>query len=115
MAALIGSPALGHTNVAPVAPSVITVFGAGSFGTAMAVVAARKGHAVRILARDPVQVESINKQHRNSKRLSDFVLPDNVTATTDPVEALKGTTLIIHAIPMQRSLDFLGAPKRRTA
>ena len=101
------------TVVAP--PSVVTVFGAGSFGTAMAVVAARRGHQVRILARDPAQVAAINAAHRNPKRLSDFVLPDNITATTDPVEALRATALMIHAIPVQKSPDFLGAQPRRTA
>ena len=77
---------------------VVTVFGAGSFGTAMAVVAARNGHVVRILARDAAQVETINREHRNPKRLSDFILPDSITATTNAAEALKDTSLMIHAI-----------------
>ena len=94
------------------APIVVTVFGAGSFGTAMAVVAARNGHTVRILARDPAQVATINKDHRNPKRLSDFVLPDNITATTDAAEALRDTALMIHAIPVQKSPDFLGTKPR---
>jgi glycerol-3-phosphate dehydrogenase len=93
---------------------VVTVLGAGSFGTAMAVVAARKGHTVRLLARDPAQVAAINAEHRNPKRLSDFTLSPNITATTDPAEALRGTSLVIHAIPVQKSPEFLGPSRAPT-
>ena len=95
------------------APIVVTVFGAGSFGTAMAVVAARNGHTVRILARDPAQVATINKDHRNPKRLSDFVLPDNITATTDAaVSTISVTAKICPARPRQNRPNGSSAIKK---
>ena len=45
------------------------VFGGGSYGTAMAVVAARNKHDVVILMRDVDNIESINSEGINSKYL----------------------------------------------
>eukprot|EP00486_Rosalina_sp_Unknown_P013234 CAMPEP_0201593826 /NCGR_PEP_ID=MMETSP0190_2-20130828/191329_1 /ASSEMBLY_ACC=CAM_ASM_000263 /TAXON_ID=37353 /ORGANISM="Rosalina sp." /LENGTH=103 /DNA_ID=CAMNT_0048053199 /DNA_START=11 /DNA_END=319 /DNA_ORIENTATION=+ len=46
----------------------IVVFGGGSFGTALATIAARKGHKVIILVRDENQAKSINEENINPKR-----------------------------------------------
>jgi glycerol-3-phosphate dehydrogenase (NAD+) len=85
----------------------VSVFGAGSFGTALSMVLANNGHDVSILARDPAVVESINERHENCKHQSGHVLPSRVTATSDIAECLKGSSLIVHAVPAQNSLDFL--------
>ena len=50
---------------------VIAVLGAGSWGTALANVAAENGHDVRLWTYKPEQVVEINEQHRNSKYLGD--------------------------------------------
>jgi pyruvate/2-oxoglutarate dehydrogenase complex dihydrolipoamide dehydrogenase (E3) component len=44
----------------------IAVIGAGSWGTALAVVAARAGHNVRLWSRNSAVVSSINEQRVNS-------------------------------------------------
>ena len=61
----------------------VTVIGAGAFGTAMAVLCARNGHPVKMYARDQAQCDSINTVHINSKYLSEFTLPDIITATSN--------------------------------
>jgi len=84
-----------------------TIFGGGSFGTALAWLLARKGINVKMLVRSPEVSRCINEEHRNPHYLSEFALPDNLTATIDPEEALHNTNYIIHAIPVQHSADYL--------
>lgn len=79
----------------------VCVFGGGSFGTAMAFALACNGHDVVLLCRSDDSAESINQNHRNQKYMKEFVLPDNIRATTDLKEALDGAALIVHAVPMQ--------------
>ena len=43
----------------------VTVIGAGNWGTALAIHAARAGHDVRIWSRNDEVVESINREHTN--------------------------------------------------
>ena len=50
----------------------LSVIGAGSWGTALAHQLARKGHRVRLWAREPEVVEGINANHRNPLFLSDL-------------------------------------------
>jgi len=85
----------------------VTVFGSGSFGTAMAFCLAKNMHTVTILCRKGDVAESINKNHRNSRYFSEYVLPDNLTATTDPKEALSECNYILHAVPVQSSKEYL--------
>ena len=75
----------------------------------MANAAARNGHEVVMWCRDATQAEAITSTHRNPKYLSEFVLPLNVTATSDLAEAVKDTSLILHALPCQLTPDWLRA------
>lgn len=82
-------------------PKVICVLGAGSFGTAMAFAAAKRGNKVRIYARNQDQVDKINMDRVNPRYLSEFEFPENITAFTSPYEALEGCDIILHALPAQ--------------
>jgi glycerol-3-phosphate dehydrogenase (NAD(P)+) len=44
----------------------IAIIGAGNWGTALAIVAARAGHEVQLWSRNPDVVKSINEQRLNS-------------------------------------------------
>ncbi|XP_065870148.1 glycerol-3-phosphate dehydrogenase [NAD(+)] 2, chloroplastic isoform X2 [Euphorbia lathyris] len=87
----------------------VVVLGGGSFGTAMAAhVANRKADLeVHMLLRDSVVCESINENHINCKYFSEYKLPDNVIATTDPKAALLGADYCLHAVPVQFSSSLL--------
>lgn len=87
----------------------VSIFGSGSFGTAMAYVISKKYKFINvfILCRNQQIMESINKSNKNCNYLHDKILPNNIYATTDPINALKDTDLIIHAIPIQYSLEYL--------
>jgi glycerol-3-phosphate dehydrogenase (NAD(P)+) len=59
----------------------ITVLGAGSWGTAMALVLAQNGHQVRLLARSAEQVEAIQSERANSRYLPGFTFPPSLNAS----------------------------------
>lgn len=77
----------------------IAVVGAGSWGTALAMVAARNRHEVLLWAREPEVAEGINKTRRNPFYLSDFELPENIRATTNLAEAIEGTAFALLVVP----------------
>ena len=58
----------------------VTVLGGGHWGTALAHLAARKGHPVTLWAREAEVVAGINEQHINPVFLKDVVLPDSLRA-----------------------------------
>ncbi|MHC9035406.1 hypothetical protein ACYTTR_06760, partial [Cobetia marina] len=61
----------------------VCVLGGGSFGTAIASIAADNGANVTQWMRDASQAEEVNTEHRNSGYLPDFVINSAVRATTD--------------------------------
>jgi glycerol-3-phosphate dehydrogenase (NAD(P)+) len=77
----------------------VTVIGAGSWGTALAMVLAQNKHNVKIWAREPETAVRINQFHDNREYLPEIVLPNEITATLDIEEALIGTELIVFATP----------------
>ena len=77
----------------------VAVLGGGSFGTALASIAADNGAAVRQWLRDDALVDEINRDHRNSRYLPDFAINPAVVASTDMPTVLEGTELVFVAIP----------------
>ncbi len=86
----------------------VAVIGAGNWGTALSVVAARAGHQVRLWSRNAEVVEEVNRQHLNSIYLQDATLPDDVRATSDTSEALEGAERVIIATPSHAVRAVLG-------
>jgi glycerol-3-phosphate dehydrogenase (NAD(P)+) len=66
-----------------VAGQRIAVFGAGSWGTALAMQLARMDHRVTLWARDPEQAEVIERERVNRRYLPDHPLPDNLRCSSD--------------------------------
>jgi len=85
----------------------IAVIGAGSWGTALAVIAARAGHSVRLWSRNDLVTSSINEQHVNSRYLTSTSIPDSVTATGDIAAALKDASLVLLAVPSHAARETL--------
>jgi len=81
----------------------IAVMGSGSWGTAFAQIAADNmhQHIVRIWGRNQGTIDEINQQHTNSRFHSGVVLPEKITATTDPAAALDDADVVVLAIPAQ--------------
>jgi len=79
----------------------VAIFGAGSWGTAYAAVLADAGSMVRIHARRPEVVESINREHRNPDYLPELLLPPAVECTLDPRDAVREAEIVVLAVPSQ--------------
>lgn len=87
----------------------IAIIGAGNWGTALAIVAARAGHNVNLWARDWEVAKSINQHRVNSRYLNSVSIPANVTATNDLGEALQDASLILFAAPSHTARELLTA------
>lgn len=87
----------------------IAVIGAGSWGTALAVIAARAGHNVRLWSRNDSVARSINEQRVNARYLSSTSIPDNVTATAHLEAALQDASLVLLAVPSHAARETLTA------
>lgn len=86
----------------------VTVLGAGAWGTAFGQVLADAGNDVMMWAREPQIVEGIRDNHHNGARLPSVRrLPDNMTATGDRAEAVKGAKIIVVAIAAQHAREAL--------
>lgn len=93
----------------------IGVVGAGAWGTALAIVAARAGHAVQLWGRDQGQIEAIAGTRTNARYLPGVRLPDAVAPITN-MTALADAELMLLVVPAQQlrvvcgSLPVTGAP-----
>jgi len=79
----------------------VAIIGGGSWGTALAIHAARSGAEVRLWAREREVVEAIRARRRSPWYLADIDVPPVVEPTTDLGEALRGATLVIVAVPSE--------------
>ncbi len=93
-------------------PMPVAVLGAGSFGTCLALLAARE-HDVTIWARDPEVAAAIERDRHNPRFLSDFELPQNVRASSDLGEALEARELVICAVPSHGVREVMSQASKR--
>jgi glycerol-3-phosphate dehydrogenase (NAD(P)+) len=76
----------------------VAVIGAGSWGTAVAALAARQ-HPVVLWARRPDLADQINASSENSEYLPGYRLPFGLRATSSLPEATTGATVLAMAVP----------------
>ena len=76
----------------------ISVLGAGSWGTALALLLARNGHAVTLWAHNPHHLEQLRVDRCNRRYLPDARFPPNLAVTADLAVTLRNPLLLI-AVP----------------
>src|SRR5690554_162517 len=79
--------------------SQVTVLGAGSYGTALALCFARKGTHVCLWRRDTEQVADMAKTRENTRYLPGIQLPDTLHVTDDIVAAVQDCDNIVVVVP----------------
>jgi len=84
----------------------VAIIGAGSWGTALAMAAARNQHHVVLWAREPEVASAINQAHRNPLYLSDFVL-ENIRATTNIEEAVDAADFALLVVPSHAMREII--------
>jgi glycerol-3-phosphate dehydrogenase (NAD(P)+) len=92
----------------------VAVIGSGSWGTALAMAAARNVNEVRLWARDETVASEMQRTRRNPFYLNNVRLPDNILATSSLAEALNGSRFVVLVVPshalrevMMKMRDFL--------
>jgi glycerol-3-phosphate dehydrogenase (NAD(P)+) len=79
----------------------ITVLGAGSWGTTLAVLLAGKGHDVSLWAHRPEFARALESERKNTRYLNGVVFPPNLHATGNLREAVLTAEIIVTAVPSQ--------------
>ncbi len=77
----------------------VAVIGAGSWGTAIAIVLAGKGLDVSLWVYDTLEIPDMEKYRENKLFLPGYKLPDNISITDDYSKAVEGTMDICMVVP----------------
>lgn len=77
----------------------VSVIGAGSWGTALAILLKDNGHQVTVWSIDPEEVKMINEEHEHLKKLSGVMISEEITATGDLEAAIRGRDFLVLAVP----------------
>ncbi len=77
----------------------ITVLGAGSYGTALAICIARNGHKTILWGRDKQQVAHIAQHRVNQQYVPDCKLPDSLIVEADLQTAVQASKNILVVVP----------------
>ncbi|MFC4169794.1 NAD(P)H-dependent glycerol-3-phosphate dehydrogenase [Teichococcus aestuarii] len=85
----------------------IAVIGAGAWGTALAIQAARAGAAVTLWARDPARAAVMQAARENAAHLPGHRLPEAIAVTADPAATLAGAELALLVVPAQHMARVL--------
>jgi len=89
----------------------VTVIGAGSWGTALAMVLARAGHEVQIWSREQEIAFNINNLHENNSYLPGVTLPDSIKAYTDLESCLDNRDLVVFGTPSHTTREVAAKVK----
>ncbi|HBA89615.1 MAG TPA: NAD(P)H-dependent glycerol-3-phosphate dehydrogenase [Geobacter sp.] len=79
----------------------IAVIGAGSWGTTLADLLAKKGHAVTLWAYEPELVQEMRETGENGMFLPGIKLSPDLAFTNDLEEAYRGCTMVLCVVPSQ--------------
>lgn len=79
----------------------ISVLGAGSWGTALASVAARAGHSALLWCKDSKRAEAFKRTGVNSRYLPGVKVPEGIDVTSSLKEAIQFSKFWITAVPTQ--------------
>lgn len=78
---------------------IITVLGAGSWGTALAMVLTDNGHETRLWSHKQEQVDEINQSHTNQRYLPEKSLPENLIGYSNLEMAVKDADSVVFVVP----------------
>ncbi|HAT4517996.1 NAD(P)H-dependent glycerol-3-phosphate dehydrogenase [Serratia marcescens] len=85
----------------------MTVIGAGSYGTALAITLARNGHPVVLWGHNPAQIQTLQQDRCNQAFLPDVPFPDTLLLEADLARALAASRDVLVVVPSHVFGDVL--------
>ena len=85
----------------------MTVIGAGSYGTALAITLARNGHPVVLWGHNPDHINALQRARCNQEFLPDVPFPDNLLLETNLSVALAASRNVLVVVPSHVFGDVL--------
>lgn len=77
----------------------VSIIGAGSWGTALAVLLHKNGHKVTVWSIVEAEIEMLQKEHEHKDKLPGVKLPEDMVFTTNLEEAVKDKEVLVLAVP----------------
>lgn len=85
----------------------MTVIGAGSYGTALAITLARNGHTVVLWGHNPAQIQTLQRDRCNQAFLPEVPFPDTLLLEADLARALAASRDVLVVVPSHVFGDVL--------
>lgn len=79
----------------------VVIIGAGSWGTALGLVLARKNYDVTMWEFDKTRAEEIQRERENKRFLPGVKFPDNIKVTNEKEGLLDGIRYVVFSVPSQ--------------
>jgi len=86
----------------------VTVLGAGSWGTALAVQFARLGGPVRLWGRNPEMLARLARERRNARYLPEVPFPDALEIVPELAQVLANARMVLVVVPSTALRELLG-------
>lgn len=93
----------------------IAVLGAGSWGTALAILLSKNGFETRLWGRDQAQIEAMDQARENSRYLPGIPFPPTLIPCVDLAQAVAGLREILVVVPSSGFRATLAAAAAHTA
>ncbi|OQK15405.1 glycerol-3-phosphate dehydrogenase [Methyloprofundus sedimenti] len=87
--------------------SKISVLGAGSWGTALAIQAARNGNQTLLWGHQPEHIANLAEDRQNKRYLADLTFPDTLEVTDDIIQAAQFSDILLISVPSHVFLETL--------
>lgn len=81
--------------------SKITIIGAGSWGSSLAVLLSNNKHDITVWSCFPDEVKSLSEDREHKDKLPGIRIPNNVSFTGDINAALRGAEFVVFVVPSQ--------------
>lgn len=81
--------------------SVVSIIGAGSWGTALAILLSNNGHEVSVWSLFQDEVEMLDKEREHKLNLPGIRIPKSIRFTSNVEECLNGHDFIVFVVPSQ--------------
>jgi glycerol-3-phosphate dehydrogenase (NAD(P)+) len=91
--------------------SRVAILGAGSWGTALAIVLSRasRSHEIWLWSRDANHAQSISRYNENQRYLPGISVPGTIRLTHSMGEALRGASIVVGAMPSAHARNVYSA------